>query len=205
MTGERAMSSEPLVRGFAAIRGLVYAVGFVLLWWWLATAVRPLDRQLPFRLSAALQPLGLAIAILGAVLALSCVVVFATRGRGTPAPFDAPRAFVPSGPYRFVRNPMYVGGAAVIAGTGLLVRSAAVVALAAGFLFFFHVFVLLYEEPTLRARFGESYEEYTRAVSRWLPRPTGRVLLYVALMLAATYLVVSLAMSGSSTVLDDTF
>ena len=199
------MSSESLVRGFAAVRGLLYAVGFVLLWWWLAIAVRPLDGRLPFRPPPALQPLGLAVAILGALLTLSCVVVFATRGRGTPAPFDAPRAFVPSGPYRFVRNPMYLGAAAVIAGAGLLVRSAAVVALAVGFLLFFHAFVLLYEEPTLRARFGASYEEYTRTVHRWLPRPTARVLLYVALMLAATYLVVSLAMGGASTVLDDSF
>ena len=42
--------------------------------------------------------------------------------------------------------------------------------LALGFLVLFHVFVLLYEEPALRTRFGESYARYTRAVRRWLPR-----------------------------------
>jgi hypothetical protein len=76
-------------------------------------------------------------------------------------------AFVASGPYRWVRNPMYVGGAAVILGAGLLVASPAIVLLAFGFLGIMHLFVVLHEEPALTARFGASYEQYRASVRRW--------------------------------------
>jgi protein-S-isoprenylcysteine O-methyltransferase Ste14 len=164
------MNPAPLLRAFTALRSILYAFGFVLLWAWVAGTVRRYDVRLPVSLPEWLQPLGLALSGLGAVLVLWCVAEFTFRGRGTPAPFDAPRAFVASGPYRFVRNPMYLGAAAVIAGAGLILRSPAILLLALGFLVLFHIFVILYEEPALRARFGESYARYTRAVRRWLPR-----------------------------------
>lgn len=163
------MNREATLRAFAVLRSAVYASAFVLLWTWLAIIVRRLDPSLPFAIAPALRPLGLVIAGLGALIALSCIWVFATRGRGTPAPFDAPRVFVASGPYRFVRNPMYLGAAGVIAGMGIFLRSPSIVLLAGGFLLFFHLFVVLYEEPVLRERFGASYVDYTRAVDRWLP------------------------------------
>src|SRR5262249_46455685 len=97
------------------------------------------------------------------------VTEFTFRGRGTPAPFDAPRVFVASGPYRFVRNPMYLGAAGVIAGAGLFLGSPAILLLAVGFLLLAHGFVMLYEEPALRARFGESYTRYPRSARRWIP------------------------------------
>jgi len=158
---------------FPALRGLLYAGGFVLLWWWIVTWVRPLDSGLAVSLPAWLRGFGLAIVVPGALLALWCVVTFALVGRGTPAPFDAPRDFVAVGPYRFVRNPMYLGGLAVITGIGLMLESVAVLAVAGLFAAFAHAFVLLYEEPTLERRFGESYRRYRSAVNRWLPR--GRV------------------------------
>jgi protein-S-isoprenylcysteine O-methyltransferase Ste14 len=164
------VNSELFLRLFSAVRGALYSLGFILLWYWLGISARRFDPQIPFQIPAGLQPLGLAVGGCGALLAFSCVYVFAIRGRGTPAPFDPPRIFVPTGPYRFVRNPMYIGGAAVIAGAGLLLQSSAILLLAGGFLLFFHAFVLLYEEPALRARFGESYVQYTKSVRRWLPR-----------------------------------
>ena len=185
------MPSEAALRALAAARGIAYAVLFVVLWAWLSVWVRGFDSRVPFAIGESARPFGFALGIVGGVVAFACVAVFATRGRGTPAPFDAPRAFVPSGPYQFVRNPMCLGAAGVIAGAGLLWRSPAILLLAAGFLAFFHAFVLLYEEPTLRRRFGESYEQYTRSVRRWLPsRPAvlGTLGAVVALYLLALLL-----------------
>ena len=107
--------------------------------------------------------------IVGAAVAISCVAVFVARGRGTPAPFDPPREFVAQGPYRYVRNPMYVGGLGVIAGFGLYQRSLAIVLFALVFLCCAHLFVVFYEEPGLERRFGHSYLDYKRSVNRWLP------------------------------------
>ncbi len=163
------MTSFPS-RLFVVLRGLVYGAAFVALWTWLAVLVRRLDALLPVTLPAALAPLGWAVAVAGALLAGVCVAVFLTRGDGTPAPFDPPRAFVAAGPYRFLRNPMYLGGAAAILGAGLVVASPAIVLLALGFFLFFHLFVVLYEEPTLSARFGEGYQRYRENIHRWWPR-----------------------------------
>jgi protein-S-isoprenylcysteine O-methyltransferase Ste14 len=163
------MNPEPLLRLFTVLRGALYSCGFILLWSWVAVSVRRYDAQLPVSVPGWLGPLGLAVAGLGALLALSCIALFTTRGRGTPAPFDAPRVFVATGPYRFVRNPMYLGAAGVIAGAGLFLRSPAILVLTVGFLVLMHGFVVLYEEGVLRARFGDSYTRYTAAVHRWLP------------------------------------
>lgn len=159
-----------MLRGaFPAFRGLLYAGGFVLLWWWIITWARSLDSGIAVSFPVWLRGVGFAIAVTGALVALWCVATFALVGRGTPAPFDAPREFVAVGPYRFVRNPMYLGGLAVIVGIGLILGSVGVLAVAGLFVAFAHAFVLLYEEPTLERRFGESYRRYRTAVNRWLP------------------------------------
>jgi len=177
-----SLDRDRLIRCGAALRSLLYAAGFVLLWYWVATLVRLYDDRVPSP-PMALRPLGVALALVGAAVTASCVFVFTIRGQGTPAPFDAPRLFVAAGPYRFVRNPMYLGAAGVIAGFGLLLRSGAIVLLAVAFLLFFHGFVVLYEEPALGKRFGESYDSYRRSVRRWLPRPAPRVLLVLLVTL----------------------
>jgi protein-S-isoprenylcysteine O-methyltransferase Ste14 len=151
------------------VRSALYASCFVGLWAWLAVSVRRLDDHLPVAMPLWLRPVGIVVGLCGAVLALWCVVAFTTRGRGTPAPFDPPMQFVATGPYRLVRNPMYVGGFGALLGTGLVVMSPAIVALAGFFWLAAHLFVILYEEPTLKRRFGDSYRTYTRSVARWLP------------------------------------
>lgn len=115
-----------------------------------------------------LQISGMVLGSVGGVVALSCVFAFAFIGKGTPAPFDPPRHLVIRGPYRFVRNPMYLGAAA-LAGAALFFRSAALAAFVALFLLITHVFVVFYEEPTLRRSFGNVYESYCQRVHRWLP------------------------------------
>ncbi len=153
-----------------ALRAAVYMSGFVFLWGWLAVTLRRWDPQLGGPLPGWLQLPGVIAALGGALLALVCGAYFVARGRGTPAPFDAPREFVATGPYRWVRNPMYVGGLALLAGAALWVRSPAMLLLAAAAGVLVHGFVLYYEEPALRHRFGATYDAYTRRVNRWLPR-----------------------------------
>jgi protein-S-isoprenylcysteine O-methyltransferase Ste14 len=118
---------------------------------------------------AAPQIAGIIVGSIGAVLALWCIFTFATIGKGTPAPFDPPRRLVVRGPYRFVRNPMYIGAVLALAGATLFYRSLALLAYAAAFLVVCHVFVLAYEEPALRRTFGPDYEAYCQRVRRWWP------------------------------------
>jgi protein-S-isoprenylcysteine O-methyltransferase Ste14 len=113
---------------------------------------------------------GMALATAGALLALWCVVTFALVGKGTPAPFDPPRRLVVTGPYRYLRNPMYLGAVLALAGAALFYSSVALLAYAVLFLSAAHFFVLGYEEPTLTRLFGEDYHAYRTRVRRWLPR-----------------------------------
>ena len=116
---------------------------------------------------------GMVLAALGAGLALWCILTFATLGRGTPAPFDPPQRLVTRGPYRYIRNPMYLGATLALVGAALVYRSPLLAAYAALFLVACHLFVLLYEEPALRRRFGRAYDEYRRRVPRWSVRGRG--------------------------------
>jgi len=109
--------------------------------------------------------------VLGIGLYGWCVRVFAVAGRGTPGLWDAPRRFVAAGPYRWVRNPIYISALLVVSGEAWLFLSPAVLLYAAGLAVAFHLFVMAYEEPHLRARFGEPYDAYRHTVSRWIPHP----------------------------------
>ena len=106
----------------------------------------------------------------GGMLALWCVATFAVAGKGTPAPFDPPRRLVTQGPYGVVRNPMYVGAGLALAGAALYYQSGPLAGYDALFLLAVHVFVVWYEEPTLRRTFGPAYDDYCRRVRRWWPR-----------------------------------
>lgn len=117
---------------------------------------------------------GLVVLAVGAALVLACIVEFAARGRGTPAPMDPPRELVVRGPYRFVRNPMYVGMLLVLLGELALAYSTGLAVYVAGWFIFINLLVVFYEEPTLRRKFGASYERYTREVGRWWPRLSPR-------------------------------
>jgi protein-S-isoprenylcysteine O-methyltransferase Ste14 len=160
-------ASERLV---VLIRGAVMATLFVSLWVWLASLVRRLDPFTGVALPEWLRAPGWLLGLAGGAMGLTCVFLFLTTGRGTPAPFDPPRVFVAAGPYRYVRNPMYVGGVLALAGAGLVVRSISILALAVLFWGLSHLVVVLNEEPALEKRFGDSFLRYKRQVHRWRPR-----------------------------------
>jgi protein-S-isoprenylcysteine O-methyltransferase Ste14 len=106
----------------------------------------------------------------GFVLFVATVFLFATRGRGTLAPWDPPSRLVVTGPYRYVRNPMIVGVIFIIAAESLIFRSLALAEWAAIFLLINAIYFPLLEEPQLENRFGEEYRQYKRHVRRFIPR-----------------------------------
>ncbi len=138
---------------------LVYLPSRILVWSGIA---RPAVLAWP-------QIAGIVVATAGALVALSCLWAFAWIGKGTPAPFDPPRRLVVRGPYRFLRNPMYVGAGLAVGGAALFFESIQLLTFIALFLLATHLFVVFYEEPTLRRTFGPEYESYCRRVHRWWP------------------------------------
>ncbi len=116
------------------------------------------------------QWLGVVPLALGFGIYVWCARDFAVKGRGTPAPIDAPKQLVVHGLYRFVRNPMYVGILTILLGEAWLFATTTLLVYSAIVFLGFHLFVRLYEEPTLQRLFGASFEQYRTRVPRWLPR-----------------------------------
>lgn len=113
---------------------------------------------------------GAALIICGLAVFVWCNRDFLTKGRGTPNPLDPPKFLVARGPYRWVRNPMYVCATLILFGESLILRSPRLLLYALVVLLGFHLVLVLYEEPSLRRRFGAPYEQYCRETPRWLPR-----------------------------------
>jgi protein-S-isoprenylcysteine O-methyltransferase Ste14 len=106
----------------------------------------------------------------GAALYLTCAFWgFALRGKGTPAPIDPPKRLVVEGPHRVVRNPMYWSVAFVMLGEAVAFRSLPPAEIGCVFFASAALFVMVYEEPMLRNKFGAEYEAYSRQVPRWIP------------------------------------
>jgi protein-S-isoprenylcysteine O-methyltransferase Ste14 len=158
---------------FPLMRGLTYAalfISFVLVFLPAQVLARS-GVTAPPEIGPA-QVIGAAAVVLGLSLAIWCVLAFGIFGRGTPAPFDPPRRLVVRGPYRFVRNPMYIGAIVGLAGASLFYESLALAGFTLLFATIVHLFVLFYEEPTLTRLFGADYAEYCRRIRRWSPRLT---------------------------------
>jgi protein-S-isoprenylcysteine O-methyltransferase Ste14 len=128
-----------------------------------------LDRA-AFRLAGPLDLIALLCILAGGALLVSCIVDFAVAGRGTLSPADPPRCLVVRGLYRYVRNPMYLSVTIIVLGEALLARSQSLTIYWAFWFLYANLFVMGYEEPALRRRFGASYEDYTQRVGRWVPK-----------------------------------
>ncbi len=164
-------SAATLTRAFAAARSLLYTTGFVLLWWWVVASARAARR--------AGHPRAAGVA---------------RASRGWSSPGSAWRWRSPASlrsrwsakarrrrsirresssrwdPTAGCATPCTWARVAVICGAGLYLRSLGALVVAVFFILLMHAFVLCYEEPSLEARFGESYLRYKRSVARWLPR-----------------------------------
>jgi protein-S-isoprenylcysteine O-methyltransferase Ste14 len=150
------------------VRNLVFTIvvpglGGVLVPWWILA--RPGHAAAPTAWAA------IPVITAGTALYLWCVWNFAAVGSGTPGPWDAPSRVVATGPYRWVRNPIYIGALLIVLGEAWLFMSLPLLEYAGGMAVFFHLFVTGYEEPALGRRFGPAYAGYRRTVPRWIPRP----------------------------------
>jgi protein-S-isoprenylcysteine O-methyltransferase Ste14 len=116
--------------------------------------------------------IGIVLIIVGAPGLLDSFARFALQGLGTPAPLAPTRYLVVTGLYRFVRNPMYVAVVAVVLGQVALFSDWRLLCYGALCWLAFHIFVLGYEEPTLRRTYGAEYDTYQANVPRWIPRLT---------------------------------
>jgi protein-S-isoprenylcysteine O-methyltransferase Ste14 len=130
----------------------------------------PSNAPLAHSLGEALRVVGVVLILAGLPVLLDSFARFALKGLGTPAPVFPPKHLVVSGLYRYVRNPMYVAVSALIFGQGLLFGSVRVLEYGVAVWAAFFVFVVAYEEPTLRKSFGAEYEEYCAKVPGWIPR-----------------------------------
>ena len=142
---------------------VVPGVGAVALPWWILTHGG--------RAPVATQWYSAGVTVAGGALYLACVWAFAVIGRGTPGPWDPPRHVVAVGPYRWVRNPIYVSALLVVLGEAWLFVSRSLLIYASVMAIVFHLFVVGYEEPALRRAFGQTYVQYTGRVRRWFPWP----------------------------------
>jgi protein-S-isoprenylcysteine O-methyltransferase Ste14 len=107
---------------------------------------------------------------LGGAAILWCFSDFAFKGNGTPNPIDPPKELVATGLYHYVRNPIYLGALTIIIGHFLWFKIIWMLAYAVAIFLAFHLLVTLYEEPTLKEKFGAAYENYCKSVPRWIPK-----------------------------------
>jgi|SRR3954463_4914544 len=153
------------------LRTITYASLFIaLVLVYLPARVASLGREQLTAPASVSQMIGAGLSACGAVLAAWCIATFFTKGRGTPFPSDPPRRLVITGPYHFVRNPMYLGAFISLSGAALWFHSWPLFAYAIVFVTATHVFVVLYEEPTLGRSFGDAYFAYRGRTGRWLPK-----------------------------------
>ncbi|MCD4743046.1 MAG: isoprenylcysteine carboxylmethyltransferase family protein [Desulfobacteraceae bacterium] len=115
-----------------------------------------------------LQYIGIIPFLIGLVISLRCFYDFISVGKGTPVPIDPPKKLVIIGMYRFVRNPMYIGILFLLFGEAIFFKSFVLLGYTACVYCLFQIFIIGFEEPMLKTKFGKEYEDYCKIVPRWL-------------------------------------
>jgi protein-S-isoprenylcysteine O-methyltransferase Ste14 len=126
----------------------------------------------PFPGFTAIRVIGFALIAVAFVILLEAFLRFALKGIGTPAPVFPTKHLVVTGSYRFVRNPMYVAVVSLILGQAFIFGDIRVFEYGLFVWLAMYLFVLSYEEPTLRRTFPADYALFTANVPRWIPRLT---------------------------------
>jgi protein-S-isoprenylcysteine O-methyltransferase Ste14 len=164
------------MRAVAMVKSILLSLLGLMVIWFLAVTL-PLwivgsdFEPFPFVLGG-LRFVGWVPIVVGAIAFLWCYGAFIFIGKGTPWPFDPPRELVVAGLYRFVRNPMEASFLLVVLGEVLLFESSALALYAVSGFIWLSLRQVVIEEPGLRRRFGQRYEDYRRSVPRWIPRWT---------------------------------
>src|SRR5271169_6246547 len=141
---------------------ILRVVAAVLLMGWASLRLRLLDRVIGLGLPERLKPAGMALLLVGGAVVLLCGGMLSTPG-------IIPTKFVVVGPFRYVRNPMSLGGVTMMLGLALFCRSISILLFSAILFVVLHGIVVLWEESFLERRYGESYLQYKHSVNRWLP------------------------------------
>jgi protein-S-isoprenylcysteine O-methyltransferase Ste14 len=129
---------------------------------WAALHLRPLDHLIGVVLPEWLKPAGMALLLVGGIVVLLCGGMLSTPG-------IIPTKFVVVGPFRYVRNPMSLGGVTMMLGLALFCRSISILLFSAVLFLALHGLVVFWEEPFLEKRYGESYLQYKDSANRWIP------------------------------------
>lgn len=124
--------------------------------------------QLPSLINPLAKTIGIALILIGTAVFTYCTDLFVIFGRGTPAPLSPPKKLVVHGLYQYTRNPIYIGYTLILFGEflffgGILLLIYAIVMFAC-----INAYVISYEEPRLKKRFGNEYEAYMKRVPRWI-------------------------------------
>jgi protein-S-isoprenylcysteine O-methyltransferase Ste14 len=165
-----------------ALRSTLFTIGFLVLLFGIIPSLFYLaDEWLTTALSAGtilgqfwrqLRALvGLSIFSVGLASYVFCSGWLIFFGRGPHIEFDPPKVFVATGPYRWVRNPVVISLLVTWAGQAVYFASIGLAVLVCLLMAFGHYQATRIEEPRLRLRFGQTYEDYCKKVPRWLLRP----------------------------------
>ena len=119
--------------------------------------------------------IGVFIILLGTLLVIWTIYIFKAKGKGTPNPKLPPKEFIATGPYRFSRNPMALGGLLVLLGEAAVYFSPSLLGISALYGLIIYLNAVFVEEPELRKRFGTPYEDYLKQVPRLFPDPWKRL------------------------------
>ena len=157
-------------RNVEVLRGVGRVAIALLVAGWCVRWLRVFDQKLGIMLPPWTTPIGVLLMVGGGGLVLVCGGMLSAGGIGTRRGLPFPKEFVATGPYRYVRNPMSMGGVTLILGFGLFHRSISIACASAGLFILIHIIVVTVEEPALAKRFDGSYLQYKQAVKRWVPR-----------------------------------
>ncbi len=115
-----------------------------------------------------LDIVGVFLVFCGILMFLYCSGIFWKLGKGTPAPIEPPRKIVTEGIYRYTRNPMYLGYFSIVTGQAFFFGDILLFAYLLFVILLINVYLLFFEEPALKKRFGKEYEDYVSQTPRWI-------------------------------------
>jgi len=121
----------------------------------------------PLELPIAIRYLGILPLIIGFGFFVWTQFLFDRKGKGTLAPWDAPKKLVISGPYKYSRNPMILAVLIIVGSQALVFQSLSVFIWCLLFFIITTIYFIYQEEPALEQKFGEEYTRYKRTVRRW--------------------------------------
>ena len=152
------------------LKTILFGLFFIYLWAWASFQFKYFDKYVYINFPKWFIIPGYILITAGGLIAFATAMTFVIIGKGTPAPFDSPREFVSTGLYKYVRNPMYIGGFLLFEGYAFLNLSFSMMIFPLFWLIIVHLFIVFYEEKTLEKKFGQSYKNYKNKVNRWIPK-----------------------------------